>query len=51
MALRKQESRSSISSGRPPLWLLAVLLVVIQVGFGGYGIVLQQFAKVPLLVD
>lgn len=30
---------------RPPLWAILVGLIIVQVGFGGYGIVLQKFAK------
>eukprot|EP00730_Choanoeca_flexa_P014133 TRINITY_DN6066_c0_g1_i1.p1 TRINITY_DN6066_c0_g1~~TRINITY_DN6066_c0_g1_i1.p1 ORF type:complete len:446 (+),score=82.82 TRINITY_DN6066_c0_g1_i1:2-1339(+) len=33
------------SSGAPPMWVIFLLLVVVQVGFGGYSIVLQAFAK------
>ncbi len=49
--LRSSSSNNSSSIGStssarpPPLWLLVLLMVVIQVGFGGYGIVLQKFAK------
>ncbi|EDQ93118.1 uncharacterized protein MONBRDRAFT_5412 [Monosiga brevicollis MX1] len=29
----------------PPTWVILLLLVIVQIGFGGYSIVLQAFAK------
>lgn len=34
-----------MAAGGPPLWLILACLVIVQVGFSGYSIVLQAFAK------
>lgn len=45
MALTQASLSSPSSGGAPSLLVVVLVLIVVQVGFGGYGIVVQKYAK------